>query len=426
MSDPSISELPIGRRLNSANYYQPNLPGVVPETWADSLCDNCERLCALLLLLAQLWQKTSKRGIVHLWRIQVLSKSAWRPKLLLAALTVVALISACNPGGAGPTPAERLTEVNLVIHGGPVTSTGHVEALNSVVVVRDSGGNLVRFDSSNIKATDGAFSELNVDPTEGIVRLYLSEGAAYSFHATAHDLSGNLVASADTESVVITASKNSWAIPLVSIMGAAQLVPRLPTLFVIPGQELDLTLSVTAAMRPDLRVPDRDYSREYAVTNGTAIAQASSRGLRLRVGNRADGDVEVVATVAGSVAMAGSFTDGDITVSLSLPFQTTLAVDTQPPTLSDLAYDPERQAFTGVSSDNMGVAMLTVWDGPVLLATTDLQDAVGSGLPEVIFPGGGTAFLTYIQLPAGDHALTVVSADYTGNESSLDLAVTVP
>jgi hypothetical protein len=45
---------------------------------------------------------------------------------------------------------------------------------------------------------------------------------------------------------------------------------------------------------------------------------------------------------------------------------------------------------------------------------------------EVVFPGGGTAFHTRINLPAGDYDLTVVATDFSGHELRARYTVSVP
>src|SRR5690606_25422194 len=100
--------------------------------------------------------------------------------------------------------------------------------------------------------------------------------------------------------LITAASSNATRVHLTSLLGSAQVRPRLPTRFVVAGQELDVMLSVTASNRPDLTVPLTDYLADYGVSNGVVLA-GSPRGMRLRVGDRTGGDVVVNATITGLV-----------------------------------------------------------------------------------------------------------------------------
>lgn len=344
--------------------------------------------------------------------------------LALAAVTTTAVLVAC--GGNGPTPqppSPHLAEVNISVHGGPLGSDGLVEKHPVVVTVSDSDNNTVRFDDSNVHSPTGGKSELVIGETDASVTIYLPEGNTYTFAAVMPDGLGNALAAGTGQRVITGASSNASALRLTTVMSTAHLATRLPTSFVQPGQELDLVFA-TSPVRADLMTPYSDYVANYSVTNGTALGHSSSRGLRLRVGDRAAGDVRVEAQAHGLVTQGDSFTEGSVSQAITLSFSTAVVVDTEPPTVSDLAFDSFQQIFTGEASDNMSITGVTLWDGPVLLATTDLDDVDLLGLPAIVFPGGGTAFRTYINLPAGNHVLTVVATDFTGNDTSLNLPVT--
>lgn len=100
-------------------------------------------------------------------------------------------------------------------------------------------------------------------------------------------------------------------------------------------------------------------------------------------------------------------------------------VDLQPPTLSELAFDPHQEIFTGVAEDNLGAVRIELFDGPVLLASSDPAKVAGS-VAKVVFPGYGTAFYSKLHLASGSYTLTAVAADAGGNQAQQNFKLVVP
>lgn len=316
--------------------------------------------------------------------------------------------------------------MNLTLSGGPLAVDGTVEQLALVITVLDNEARPVTFDDDNVMRSSATRTQLAVVSGTGTLRVFLPEGTLFTFSAAGFvpaatpNAASQLVAYGEASRLITAATSNATNVHLISLLGSARLEPRLPTRFVVPGQELDVMLSATAPDLPDLAVPLTDYLADYGVSNGVALA-ASERGMRLRVGDRDGGDVVVDAGLTGLVLADEVARPGTITASLSLPFATSTKLDTEPPTIADLAFDGVQHIFTGVADDNMGVARVSLFDGPVLLATTDLAIAEEQSLPIIEFPGGGTAFFVRLHLPPGEVELTAFVHDQAGNQTSLSL-----
>lgn len=346
--------------------------------------------------------------------------------LWIAALAFV--LAACNGNGSTPPPDNqgRLVEVNLTIVGGPVDADGLREPTSVAVRVHDTDGGLVHFDSDSVATTDGDETVLHVPPGTGSLTLFLPEGHAYTFKARASDSADHLISFGTAVRTTAAGGTNAVALRLESLLGDAELYPRLPVQQLLPGQEIDLLFRVTPSERPDLSVPSREYEAQYDAGNATVLSY-DGRGARFRTGERQNGDFTVTATATG-ILKAVEPKPGAVTSSIRIPFSTNLAVDLDAPDISTLAFDPVRHVFTGVAEDDFGIAILELYDGPVPLATTDLDVIETTGLPEIVFPGGGTAFVTELSssLPAGTYDLTVKASDFSGNEGTAEITVVVP
>jgi hypothetical protein len=337
---------------------------------------------------------------------------------------VVALTS-CNNRSGSPKVPEPLVEVNLTLAGAPLQSAGQLELTHANVQVHDAAGAPVRFDADNVIQAEGEHEQLSVPAGTAALTLYLPEGAAWSFTGRAFDADDNLLAVASAQHTTASGSSNATVLRFTSLLGAARLETRLPTRQLLPGQEIDLLLSITPHERPDLSVPTPDYHASFETLNGANL-HFSEHGVRVRVGDRAGGDLVVTGSAAGLLLTDGEAVPGVVSATLRLPFSTGLGVDLEPPELSKLAFDAGQQIFTGVAEDNYGVVRLELYDGPVLLASTDTAAAVSKGAATVIFPGGGTAFFSQLSLPSGSHSLTAKATDFSGNQTGAEHDVTVP
>lgn len=353
----------------------------------------------------------------------------WRrvPSLILIMLAFAAL-SACKNSRDETLPVTQeqpLVEVNLTLAGASFEGASQVEQLRKVVQVRDQAGNLMRFKDGNVSDSQGERTELVVPAAVASLTLFLPAGRTYVFFGRAFDSAGSELAAATAERTTVDGGSNATVMKFNVLLGAAHLETRLPIRQLVPGQEIDLLLSITAHERPDLKVTSGDYRARYETGNATSLSY-SERGIRLRAGDRAAGDVTVTASAAGLRLSNGGTVAGEISTTLSLPFSAGLEIDLDPPQVSRLAFDSEQQIFTGVADDDHSIVKLELYDGPVVLASSDPEIMSGKSVPEVIFPGGGTAFYSRLDMPAGDYTLTVVATDFSGNDTRAKHAVSVP
>jgi len=330
---------------------------------------------------------------------------------------------ACRPGGE--PPGDRgLVAVSVALTGGPRTSDGAVLATDVVLRVADETGRAVRFDSDGRQSRTGGTAELLIGADARQVTLHLQRGETFTFTARAQDEAARPLAYGTASHLVSPNEANAATVELVALLGAATLTPRLPTTAVTPGMELDLELAVTPPGRPDLVVPPAHFTARYALTNGELVA-ASEGGVRLRVGERAAGDLTVTARAEGLVPDGAAATAGAVTATATFRFPTELTLDAQRPTVAALAFDPASLTVSGEAHDDVALALVELYDGPVRLASTD-PELVSERVAPIRFPGGGTAFLTHLPDHPGDTVVTLVATDHAGHESRSTLDLRAP
>jgi hypothetical protein len=341
------------------------------------------------------------------------------PRLLGAAL--LTLVAA---GCVHPVPND-LVEVGLSVVGGPVDADGALGVVAVRVEVFDQHGDTVRFNGSLEADAEGSVTELTLEPGAAPVTMFLPRGGTYTFAASGYGAGGEFLAFGEASRVALKGRDDAVAITMAGLLGHARLDPRTPVHALLPGQTLDLLLTVMPPAREDLVVPPADYEASYEVENATTIA-SSGLGVRLQAGPRSGGDVVAKVEAEGLVILGSRAHPGVVTAELRLPFATDVAVDMTPPEVSALAFDPAQKALTGVADDDLGVVRLDVYDGPVLLASSDEETADAEGVPVVSFPGGGTGFVALLDLPPGTHEVTVYASDFSRNQGTASLVLTVP
>jgi len=339
-------------------------------------------------------------------------------RLFVAAMAVCALV------GCDQSQPKGLVDVDLTAVGGPVDALGAIAVAEVKVEVLDAAGRTVRFDEALAADPNGPLARVTLRADEPLVTVYLPPGASYRFAAKGYTDAGELVAYGEARHVATGRGGGAVAVDLAGLLGEARLVRRTPVHALLPGQTLDALLTVAPPRRPDLEVLPRDLEADYEVVNGEVI-ESSGRGVRLRAGTRA-GDVVAQVEVSGLVPAGTGVGPGSVTAELRVPFATAATVDLTPPWVSSLAFDPDGGVLTGVADDDLGVTSLEVYDGPVLLATSDPEAAQAADVPQVVFPGGGTSFVAPLELPSGTYELTVYATDFSGNLGAATHAVTVP
>ena len=295
------------------------------------------------------------------------------------------------------------------------------------VYVFDEDGEQVSFEVSGTTYTAAPSGEefVTLTPEVSSVTVRLPAGGnPYRFEALG-EADGAVVAY-DVETATL-GNGTEVSLALDSVLGGAVLVPRLPTAAAVPGQVLDLMLVVMANGHTDfpgdyLQVPIGDFTATYDVVGNATVLASSPRGVRLQVDAYCFDAVTVEGGVAGLVADGDGYVPGSVGFNGGAGFQVpclsssgALGVDVVPPTVTITGFDPVTGTVTGEAGDDVGVARLELYDGPVLLATTELSDATGEVAYIEFAPLGGEFSTTLSVLPLG--RITAVAVDSSGNEA---------
>jgi len=353
-------------------------------------------------------------------------------------LCLATLLAACGRPGPG---ADRMVSFELALaQDGSLTpqglphdpDDGGIEVQVMRVWVSDSQGQPVLFERDGdayVAAADGseAFVTLSAGDGEMGAEVTLPAfGNPYRFVAHAYlDDPGAVpeaavIGYADRSASVVDGG-TVWFSP-VSVLGEARLRTRFPTSYVAPGATVDLMLVVSPNGHDHLEVPIGDFMADYMVSGATIVSQ-SNRGVRLLVDDACDGAVLVTGTVWGVVMVGGEIVADAVAMNggagLELPCSTTLGsglgLDKEAPTVAITSYDPMILEVQGTADDNMGIVKVQLFDGPVLLASSDSYEATGS-VAKVTFPGGNAFTATLTAAVAQN--LVAVAFDAAGNEGT--------
>lgn len=272
--------------------------------------------------------------------------------------------------------------------------------------------------------TGAAFIELTAADNTATVNLP-SAGSPYRFESLGK--SGGAVVAYDDQTQNVTVVPSVF-VTLRSVLEDAVLVPRYPTSVATPGQVLDLMLIVMANDNADfpnayLQVPIGDFTATYGTVTNADLGATSNRGVRLTVSPLCSSDVTVAGHVTGIVESAGQYESGDVAFnggagfSLACPpsAEGGMAVDLTPPTVTLDGFDPVSGVVTGTANDDYGIAKVEIYDGPVLLASTDPTDE-NANVALIAFTPLSDSFTTTLKVaPIG--GITVVARDPSGNEA---------
>lgn len=354
-----------------------------------------------------------------------------------AALTLALLLAACGGPLAGGDPTMVTARLSANVPGAeagglspqgfPYDPASGAIASTVRVYVFDEEGEQVSFQVSGTTYTAAPSGEefITLTPEASSVTVRLpASGNPYRFEALG-ETDGSVVAY-DSETVALGAD-TEVSLALRSVLGGAVLVPRLPTTAAVPGQVLDLMLVVMANGHADfpgdyLQVSIGDFAATYDPVGNATVLASSPRGVRLQVDAYCFDAVTVEGGVAGLVAAGDAYAPGQVGFNGGAGYQlpclsssAALGVDMVPPSVTITGYDPVTGVVTGEASDDVGVGRIELYDGPVLLATTELADATGE-VARIEFEPLSTAFSATLQvLPLG--RITAVAVDTSGNEA---------
>lgn len=359
----------------------------------------------------------------------------------LASMLVLALVLAACGQPQASVPEGRIA-LSVAIDGSqfapqdirpmgsPIAQDGTAATDSVDVQVFDKDGALVTFDlvgGTYTVAAAGATDTiaLTASATSADV-LLLAAGNPYTFEAHGYHQAGGPVIAYDHQQKAVAndASVQLW---LTSVLGGARLVPRYPAAFATPGAAaFDLLLVVTANGYSDidaagyLQVPLGDFQVEYGLVTGATVVSSSDRGLRLSIAEACAAGVNVAeGQVTGLVWEAGSVVPGSLDLGqfdIDCPAASGgVQADLVSPVVT-LAYDGVTGEATGTALDPNGfITTVEIWDGPVLVASTD----AAAGVALVTFDLGSTTFrATLGSAPVG--GLVALAYDAAGNEGRSD------
>ena len=269
------------------------------------------------------------------------------------------------------------------------------------------------FDAEGNLVEEGDAAPQILTASNPTATLFLPPGE-YSFFVLA-DLAVGVVDATVTDG-------ETFLVPLISFLGDIKLsAPE----EVVPNEVFDVFLEVTAANRPDLRVPASDYSVFYEVESESGEVEVlgeSDLGIRLAAECE---EIRVVAFV--DTAIVSLDNDSPERVATTIPLSTTCAgttvgVDLVPPFVSITS--PEADApFSGaftltgeVNDMQTGVDRVEVYDGPVLLGEADLDTSVTPN----------TWSFDVDPDALRDYRLIVLAYDNATNENRAELQVSAP
>ena len=364
-------------------------------------------------------------------------------KLLRAAAVAVALLllAACSES---TTDAETFTisvssgagtfaPAGLQPAGVPSDSSTGLTGVERVeVAVYDSTNTRARFVShSDYTYTDdpSGVDHVLLTSTSASQSITLPAGLApFTFDSFAYDSlsAGNVIAFEGSKSVP-TIHNATVSLALVSVLGDAILVPRLPVTAAVPGQVLDLMLYVAANGNTDfdnayLRVPLTDFTAYYTdlqSVTATDSAWMTNMGIRVMVDDYCVDNITVGGSVWGLIDDQPNPWESSIYISGVSGFQLPCAhsegnifVDLIPPQGAITAYDDASGVVQGTASDNTGLGDVRIYDGPVLIATTDLDEVAAPSVTEITFTGANFSVALGVEPEGG---LSLVVTDSSGN-----------
>ena len=358
------------------------------------------------------------------------------PLILLIALLATACSTAPTTGALdGPTATLTLATSGRsvgtlgvpFVNGQPV-----VTSVDVVVVALTNPPVPLRFtlaDGVHAYDPDGDLTAVGFAFAE-IATVTLPAGVRYGFATRGHDANDMWLAYGETLADV-DATTTGVALALQTLIHAATLEGA--TSAIARDQTIDLQLGVTAP--GGYAVPTADYSVSYAIASEDGgVVAASKLGAQVRAhATPIDDAFAVTATVTGWREIDGDpvWVDalGGVTATFTVPFTvpTGLAFDATAPSvtivapLSGTVGSPI--ALSGTAADDVALDRVQVYAGPVLLASSNAADAVGSVvLLELV---NGTWSFGWTPNDVRAYTLTALAIDAAGNESRASTSVEI-
>lgn len=335
--------------------------------------------------------------------------------------------------------ANAIAPLGLPTGGGFVPAGAYLK-----VKIADSQGQAVTFDNG-VYAPGGngaAFLTLNMQNNFGATVL-LPKGQ-YTFETVAKDgmnedaTTGTLLAYSKSGLTTVDATSNAVKLTVRAVMNpaATALNFALPTDVLYTNDVVDLRLSVKTnpVGETAFNVPTTDFSiGAYTAVGGTLDARTASKlGVTVTAtGTTADPSVTVSVPVTGWVQdgmETASLQTVDVTFTQAIN-ASTVTSDVDAPTASlstTTAYTGGTTTLMGKAEDIGGkVEAVRLFDGTTLIASTDAAEQ-GADVTALTFPAGDMNWTAgWVPTTVGDHGLTLIASDDSGNETRIEQTVTV-
>lgn len=373
---------------------------------------------------------------------------------VFAALSLPMILAAC---GTASTPVGATTGplVSLRLGLGVPTSTfaplgmptgPNFDLVNAhlKIKVADSTGAPVTF-HNGVYAPSGTgdpFLTLNAANNFGATIL-LPKGR-YTFETIGKDgtdeenTTGTLLAYSKSALTPVDASTPNVRLTVHTVLNAlnSDLSPVLPVEDVYTNDTLDLRLRMrtSTANGATYTVPTSDFSiGRYSATNGTVTTGTASKlGVSvLATGLSGDPSLTVTVPVTGWVRDGSADTASLQTVPVTYTHAVIsgmITSDVTPPTATIATMTASvntSNTVTGRAGDDRAVTEARLYDGTTLVASTDVGEQMDN-VSALVFPDGDMTWTAqWTPTATGDHTLTLIVNDASGNEVSVEQGVTV-
>lgn len=258
-------------------------------------------------------------------------------------------------------------------------------------------------------------------PFTGDVSVALPAGNDYGFETTGTDGDDVWIVYGVTN-VYVDFTTSSVRLALQTLIQAASLDTATAISAVVPGERVDLFLTVTAP--GGYAVPISDYTVEYVPDAGDGVVTASSNlGARVTATvEPGDDTFRLTATISGWFDDKGVATWMDAVVATyEMPFSISagFGFDASAPTVTMVdvgtATVGSEVELLGTAEDDVGVDRVQLFEGPELVGSSDPDERVLDGVASITLIG--TAWSTlWTPADVGSYAFTVVAVDAVGNE----------
>ncbi len=353
---------------------------------------------------------------------------------LLAVMLLTVLVSCTSdrPGPTGLHPVVLRIDAGAVLAPQGVPTEGGASVVDQfTITVLDRDGDVVRFDATGASDPEGAFDALTMSSSQTTITVLLTAGK-YRFITAGMDSSGEMIVYGESVAEV-GHEATSVMLSVHTLIGSVELVEEGLRHYVVAGEVIDLYLRVRTSIG-SFDVPLADFTVEYELEPSLGEVEGSGIGARAYVTSSPTSDTFVLRAIVrgwhlkdGAPTSHGKFI---ATYTRQFAHAIGISIDVVPPSL---VFEPPSQVpagestpLGGAASDEVGVANVRVYEGPVLLASTSAQD-VADGAAAIDFTDTSTGAWSFDWFPSGTGSfrLTAIATDSSGNETRVTREVAV-